>query len=124
LTGNILGSPWVVSLPPQEQQALDRIEGDLRGSAPRLFSMFLIFTRLTNGDGIPRTESIPPQRHPRISRLAFEVWLTIPVALGVVAFVVFLAVSSSSVQGCRPLGGAAYEVAANPVLSCQAAQKP
>jgi len=47
-----------VSLPASQQQVLDRIETDLEGCEPRLWSMFAIFTRLTRDEGAPRTESL------------------------------------------------------------------
>ena len=110
-----------MSLPTQEQQSLDLIEGDLRGSAPRLVSMFAIFTRLTKDDRIPSHEAIVPSRRRRVSQMAVELCLAVPLALGLVAVAIFLAVSTPAAHGCRPLGGAAYEVAANPTVSCQAA---
>jgi hypothetical protein len=119
------GSRGVVSLPTQEQQSLDLIEGGLRGSAPRLASMFAIFTRLTMDDRIPSHEAITPAAHRRISQMALELCLAVPLALSLVAVAIFLAVSTPAAHGCRPLGGAAYEVAANPTVSCQAtAAKP
>jgi hypothetical protein len=43
-----------------------------------------------------------------------------------VAVAIFLAVSTPAAHGCRPLGGAAYEVAATATLNCSssAASKP
>jgi hypothetical protein len=120
-----------VSLPSRELRALREIEGDLRGCAPRLISMFAIFTRLTSDDGAPWTESLQPagfaRRIWRRSRLAADVALAIPLALGIVALVAFLTVSSAGVHGCRPDGGSPYIAVGNPVLACQtvqAGQKP
>jgi hypothetical protein len=125
LNDYLQGSRRVVSLPNQEQQSLDLIEGDLRGSAPRLVSMFSIFTRLTQDDRIPRHEAIAVSASRRFSQMAVELCLALPLALGLVAVAIFLAVSTPAAHGCRPLGGAAYEVAANPTVSCQtAAPKP
>jgi Protein of unknown function (DUF3040) len=124
LTGYILGIRSVVSLPTREQRALAVIEGDLRGGAPGLVSMFAIFTRLTRDDGAPRTESLPPTARRRLSRRAVEVWLAVPLAVGLVVLTVFFAVRSSAVHSCRPLPGQSYVAMGNPVLSCQAAQKP
>jgi hypothetical protein len=118
-------------LPIRELRALNEIEGELRGCAPRLASMFAIFTRLTNDDGPPRTESLQQiplaRRIWRRSRLATEVFVAIPLALGMVALIAFLAVSSAGVHACRPVAGAPYVAVGNPVLACQtvqAAQKP
>jgi hypothetical protein len=126
LTGYMPGSRWVVSLPTRELRALSEIEGDLHGCAPRLVSMFAIFTRLTIDDGIPRTESLPhlslAQRIWRRSRLAAEVAMAVPLALGIVALIVFLALTSASVHSCRADTSAAYVAAGSPVLACQTVQ--
>jgi hypothetical protein len=112
-------------LPAREQRVLDLVEGDLRGCAPRLASMFSIFARLTAGDGDPRKEPLPPPPRRRLSRLAAEVWLAVFLALGMAGLVAFLAVSSAGVHPCTPVAGTPYPVlAASPALSCQAAQKP
>jgi Protein of unknown function (DUF3040) len=125
LTGYIRGTPSIVSLPTREQRVLDLIEGDLRGHAPRLASMFFIFSRLTTDDGDPRRESLPPLPRRRLSRLAADLCLAVPLALGMVALVAFLAVSSAGVHPCKPAAGTPYMgVATSQVQSCQAAQKP
>jgi hypothetical protein len=115
-----------VSLPARELRALNEIEGDLRGCAPRLVSMFGIFTRLTIDEGVPRTESLQhialAQRLWQRGRLAMEICLAVPLALGLVALIAFLAVSSAGVHGCRPNAGAPYIAAASPVVACQSAQ--
>jgi hypothetical protein len=88
--------------------------------------MFAIFTRLTIDDGAPRTESLQhvafPRRIWRRSRIAAEVALAVPLALGIVALIAFLAVSSAGVHSCRPVAGAPYIAVGNPVLACQTAQ--
>lgn len=125
MTGYIRGSPSIVSLPTREQRVLDLIEGDLRGCAPRLASMFFIFARLTTGDGDPRRESLPPPPRLRLSRRAADLWLAVPLALGMIALVAFLAVSMGSVHPCKPVAGTPYTVVAtNQAPSCQTAQKP
>jgi hypothetical protein len=129
LTGHVKGSPSIVSLPTREQRVLEVIEGDLGGCAPRLVSLFAIFTRLTKDDGAPLTESLQHVGlHRRIwlhSRLAAELVLAVPLALGLVALVAFLTLSSSGTHGCRPDSAGPYNVAASPVIACQtAAQKP
>src|SRR5581483_7422130 len=42
-----------MSLPVCQQRVLDRMEGALRASEPRLASMYAIFTRLNAGEPIP-----------------------------------------------------------------------
>jgi hypothetical protein len=115
-----------VSLPTRELRTLSEIEGDLRGCAPRLVSMFTIFTRLSSDDGAPRTESLEQaglaRRIWRQSRLAAEVCLAIPLALGIVALVAFLAVSNGGAHSCRPDAGAPYVAAGSPILACQPVQ--
>jgi hypothetical protein len=104
---------------------LDLIEGDLRGCAPRLASMFFIFARLTTADGDPRRESLPPPPRLRLSRRAADLWLAVPLALGMIALVAFLAVSLGSVHPCKPAAGTPYTVVAvNQAPSCQTTQKP
>jgi len=125
LTGYIRGSPSIVSLPTREQRVLDLIEGDLRGCAPRLASMFFIFARLTTGEGELRRESLPPPARRRLSRRATDLCLAVPLALGLVALVVFLAVSMGGAHSCTPAAGTPYmAVATNQVASCPTAQKP
>src|ERR1035441_8660569 len=62
------GQPWVkqqpgrweitMSLPSKQQRVLDRIESILRDSDPRLAAMFVIFTRLTRDEEMPRLEEL------------------------------------------------------------------
>ncbi len=89
-----------MSLPNQEQQSLDLIEGGLRGSAPWLVSMFSIFTRLANDDRIPPHETIVPSARGKVSQMAVELCLALPLALGLVAVAIFLAVSTPAAHGC------------------------
>jgi hypothetical protein len=117
-----------VSLPASQQQVLDTIESELEGGEPRLRSMFAIFTRLTRDDGEPRTESLRPGDHrfPWASpdgRLTGTVRAIMAIALflGLITFVVFMAVSSSGTHGCLPEAGA--HGAARPA-SCQSAPQP
>lgn len=125
MTGYIRGSPSIVSLPTREQRVLDLIEGDLRRHAPRLASMFFIFARLTTGDGDPRRESLPTPSRRRLTRRAADLCLAVPLALGMVALVAFLAVSMGSVQPCKPAAGTPYMVVAtSQAPNCPAPQKP
>jgi hypothetical protein len=47
-----------VGLPARQRRTLERIEGKLEGSDPRLAAMFAIFGRLTRGEEIPRIEEL------------------------------------------------------------------
>jgi len=49
-----------MSLPPSQQRVLDRIEAALKKREPRLAGMFAVFTQLTTGEGLPRTEVLEP----------------------------------------------------------------
>jgi hypothetical protein len=48
----------VMSLPPGQQRVLERIEGKLSESDPRLVSLFTIFTRLTWAEKMPWIEQV------------------------------------------------------------------
>ena len=50
-----------MSLPACQERILSGIENALRACEPRLASRFAIFTRLTSGEEIPRTEQLVPQ---------------------------------------------------------------
>jgi hypothetical protein len=68
-----------MSLPACERRALDRIEKTLHAGDPRLRSLFMIFTRLTRHEAMPRTEQVSTR--PRTSLL----WtIAIPVALAAI----------------------------------------
>jgi hypothetical protein len=47
-----------MSLPPSQQRILERIEGMLRVSDPRLTALFTIFTRLTRDEEMPSIEEL------------------------------------------------------------------
>jgi len=50
-----------MSLPACQERILSGIESALRACEPRLASRFAIFTRLTSGEELPRTEQLVPQ---------------------------------------------------------------
>jgi len=50
-----------MSLPACQERILSRIEDALRKGEPRLASRFAIFSRLTRGEELPRTEQLTPQ---------------------------------------------------------------
>ena len=65
-----------MSLPSKQQRVLDRIESILQDSDPRLAAMFVIFTRLTRDEEMPRLEEL----RARLARLrAWITWRTGPV---------------------------------------------
>ena len=47
-----------MSLPPGQLRVLERIEGKLSESDPRLVSLFMIFTRLTRAERMPWIEQV------------------------------------------------------------------
>lgn len=92
------------------------MESALQECEPRLASMFAIFTRLTGGEAVPRTESLPAG-----ARLAWiRRFVAIPLVLGNVALLVFLAVTSPAVHGCGHMAGLRGAVMAQS-RNCQAA---
>jgi hypothetical protein len=50
-----------MSLPACQERVLSAIESALRTAEPRLASRFAIFTRLSSGEDLPRTEQLMPQ---------------------------------------------------------------
>ena len=50
-----------MSLPARQERTLSGIENALRACEPRMASRFAIFTRLTRGEELPRTEQLMPQ---------------------------------------------------------------
>jgi len=59
-----------MSLPSSQQRILDRIEGMLQDSDPRLTALFVIFKRLTRDEEMPRMEEV----RARLTRL--RVWFS------------------------------------------------
>jgi hypothetical protein len=47
-----------MGLPARQRRVLDRIEGALRGSDPRLAALYSIFARLTRDEDMPRIEQL------------------------------------------------------------------
>jgi hypothetical protein len=112
-------------LPGGQQRILDGIENVLEGGEPRLRAMFAIFTRLTRDEGAPRTEALREQ-----TTLLRRAWpaggtaatvraiIAVPLILGLMALFIFMAISGSGAQSCRP------GPAATRTMSCQSAQEP
>ena len=59
-----------MGLPASQRRNLEKIEIDLRGSDPRLASLFTIFTRLNIDEEMPRVERLRARAEPLTSRLA------------------------------------------------------
>jgi hypothetical protein len=47
-----------MGLPVRQRKMLERIEGALRGSDPKLAALYAIFARLTQGEEMPRAEQL------------------------------------------------------------------
>jgi hypothetical protein len=112
-------------LPACQQRALDGIESGLQACEPRLASMFAIFTRLAKDEAVPRTESLRAET--RVARSWLHgltatprAILAIPLILGFMALVVFLAMNGPAAHGCGPVGGLRAAAVAQ-AKSCQAA---
>jgi hypothetical protein len=107
-----------MSLPACQQHALDTIENMLQKREPRLTAMFAIFTRLNKSEGVPRTERLEAvpwwawrrrrgghARQARWSRGApVRPILLIPIAVILLASIIFLGVISSPAS-CTPSTG-------------------
>jgi hypothetical protein len=116
---------WIpVSLPVSQQRVLDGIESVLEDGEPRLGSLFAIFTRLTRDEGAPRTEALRAETLLRRARPAGGLTTTVraiiavPLILGLVTLLIFMAINTSGAHGCRP-----WPVPTRTV-SCQSAQEP
>ena len=107
-----------MSLPTDQQRVLERIEGKLTQSDPRLVSLFTIFTRLTSGEKMPWFEQVRvrPGAY-RVSRMLFwfrgvgtrpaarvRAMLLLPAALTAMACALTIAFGFHGNQ--RPVNGA------------------
>jgi len=121
-----------MSLPACQQRALDSIESALQRREPRLASMFAMFTRLTTGEGAPRTERlVPSQRWARLHRdklrrltgsaAAARALLLIPLAAIVTVLAMFLAMSSSRVPCLPTTGPHGLVISHNSAKNCSSA---
>jgi hypothetical protein len=97
-----------VSLPAWQQRVLDRMEGALQASEPRLASMFAIFARLNAGEPVGAEPLGRPRRRPRRSPSgpAFYAVFLIPVMFAMILAVLLGSSTSSSAKTC----GAGYPV--------------
>jgi len=88
--------------------------------------MFAIFTRLTQDEGVPRTESLRPQaRRPRWTRpdrgraSLLHAVIAVPLVLTLVAMFAFLAISTLAAPTCRSVAG--LHAAQAQAVSCHSA---
>jgi hypothetical protein len=107
-----------MGLPVRQRRVLQRIEGTLRGSDPRLAALYAIFSRLTRDEEMPRIEqlrygvrrvlarigqisaaAVPPRMRTRLVPRQ-PVLLLFPLALALVAVTIVLAATSG--PGCVP----------------------
>jgi hypothetical protein len=92
-----------MSLPASQERILTGIEDALRNGEPHLASRFAIFTRLTSGEELPRTEQLVLEPWPRrwlrrwLKSAGLRAVLTVPAALVALA----AALSFASVTGAR-----------------------
>ena len=106
-----------MSLPTGQQRVLDRIEGRLAESDPRLASLFSIFTRLTRAENMPWLEQVRarPVAY-RISRISAwfrglgrrpaaraRAMLLLPAALAAMACALTIAFGFPAVRGRCPV---------------------
>ncbi len=66
-----------MGLPARQRRVLERIESTLRGSDPKLASLYAIFSRLTRDEEMPRIEQV---RHGTVRILAAA--RRVPAAIG------------------------------------------
>jgi hypothetical protein len=116
-----------MGLPASQRRILERIEGALLGSDPRLAALFSIFTRLNRDEEMPRVEQVRARAAMLLARLrgrlvSFARWfgaprrtrlraaLFFPVALAIVASAVLVGGAFPSANRCtvapRPQGSA------------------
>ena len=124
-----------MGLPARQRRVLERIEGTLRGSDPRLAGLYAIFSRLTRDEEMPRIEQVrhgmrrnaarigkisagaTGRRHIRLVQKQPAI-LLFPLALALVAVTIVLAAVSG--PGCTP----ARRVATTQTLAKTAVCRP
>ena len=109
-----------MGLPARQRRVLERIEGALRGSDPKLAALYAIFARLNRDEEMPRIEQL---RHSALAafarlrlvpaaifaRLHFRlaprqrVALFFPLAIALTVTSIVFAARSSSGGGCIPV---------------------
>jgi hypothetical protein len=106
-----------MGLPARQRRILERIEGALRGSDPRLAALFSIFSRLNRDEEMPRIEQVRARAAIVMARVgyrlaAFARWfgaparaklraaLFFPVALAIVASAIVVGAGFPSANRC------------------------
>jgi hypothetical protein len=106
-----------MGLPARQRRMLDRIEGTLRGSDPKLAALYSIFARLTRDEEIPRIEQLRHSAMAGLLRLRRRIAVCVaiaagrlvpkqravlffPLALALAAASIIFAARSSSGPGC------------------------
>lgn len=109
-----------MGLPASQRRILEKIENALRGTDPRLTSLFAIFSRLTRDEEMPRIEQLraravvllirlpnrpdPARRGVRaMSPVRHRAVIFFPIALLVVASTLIMAAALPSPPRCAPV---------------------
>jgi hypothetical protein len=113
-----------MGLPARQRRVLERIEGTLRGSDPKLAALYTIFSRLTRDEEMPRIEQLRHGAIIMIARLRYALRafcgktfgrlvprqravLFFPLAIALATASIVFAARSSSGSGCTPVKSAA-----------------
>jgi hypothetical protein len=106
-----------MGLPARQRRILERIEGALRGSDPRLAALFSIFSRLNRDEEMPRIEQVRARAAILVARVSCRLasiarWfgaparaklraaLFFPVALAIVASAIVVGARFPSANRC------------------------
>ena len=106
-----------MGLPVRQRRILERIEGALRGSDPRLAALFSIFSRLNRDEELPRIEQVRARAAIIMARVGYRLasiarWfgaparaklraaLFFPVALAIVASAIVVGAGFPSANRC------------------------
>jgi len=125
-----------MGLPARQRRVLERIEGTLRGSDPRLAALYAIFARLTSDEEMPRIEQLRHSALAALARLQFllaaflarlhirlvprqRAALFFPLAIALAAASIVFAARSSSGAGCTPARAAAAAIEAAKSKLCR-----
>jgi hypothetical protein len=65
-----------MGLPARQRRVLEKIENALRGTDPRLTSLFAIFSRLNRDEEMPRIEELRARAAMLLARLHRRAWIT------------------------------------------------
>jgi hypothetical protein len=113
-----------MGLPAGQERILSGIANALREGEPHLASRFAIFTRLTSGEELPRTEQLvrPPFRRRWLHSARLRAVLAVPAALIALTAALFFA----SITGARTCPAMARSPHATPTRwdTCTASGAP